>query len=86
MVEQENKRFLKDSIDALFYSILSEFIDRYEQVLTAVELSLTDLGEKTLSALTKKTINHLDRLSRQFDCFSKTFLARPGCYKLPEVY
>ena len=69
MLEQEHKRLLKDSIDALFYSILSEFIDRYEQVLTAVELTMTDLEEKALSDPTKDTINHLDKLSRQLIVF-----------------
>ena len=54
LLEQENKRLLKDSIDALFYSILSEFIDRYEQVLTAVELTMTGLEEKALSEPTKR--------------------------------
>jgi magnesium transporter len=69
LLEQENKRLLNDSIDALFYSILSEFIDRYEQVLTAV----TDLEEKALSDPTKDTINHLDKLSRQLIVFRRHF-------------
>ena len=73
LLEQENKRLLKDSIDALFYSILSEFIDRYEQVLTAVELTMTDLEEKALSDPTKDTINHLDKLSRQLIVFRRHF-------------
>ena len=73
LLEHENKRLLKDSIDALFYSILSEVIDRYEQVLTAVELTMTDLEEKALSDPTKETINHLDRLSRQLIVFRRHF-------------
>ena len=73
LLEQENKRLLKHSIDALFYSILSEFIDRYEQVLTAVELTMTDLKEKALSDPTKDTINHLDKLSRQLIVFRRHF-------------
>ena len=73
LLEQENKRLLKDSIDALFYSILSEFIDRYEQVLTAVELIMTDLEEKALSDPTKDTINNLDKLSRQLIVFRRHF-------------
>ena len=73
LLEQENKRLLKDSIDALFYSILSEFIDRYEQVLTAVELTMTDLEEKALSDPTKDTINNLDKLSRQLIVFRRHF-------------
>ena len=73
LLEHENKRLVKDSIDALFYSILSEFIDRYEQVLTAVELTMTDLEEKALSDPKKETINHLDKLSRQLIVFRRHF-------------
>lgn len=35
--EEENKKILKDSIEALNYSILSKIVDRYEQALTAIE-------------------------------------------------
>ena len=42
-------------------------------MLTAVELTMTDLEEKTLSAPTKKTINHLDTLSRQLIVFRRHF-------------
>ena len=73
LLEQENKRLVKDSIEALFYSILSEFIGRYEQVLTAVELTMTDLEEKALSDPAKDTINHLDKLSRQLIVFRRHF-------------
>jgi len=45
--------------------VATRYNDRYEQVLTAVELTMTDLEEKALSDPTKETINHLDRLSRQ---------------------
>lgn len=65
LLEHENKKLVKDSIEALFYSVLSELINRYEQVLTAVELTMTDLEEKALSDPSRDTINYLATLSRQ---------------------
>ena len=47
LLEHKNKKLVMDSIEALFYSVLSELIDRYEQVLTAVELTITDQEEKS---------------------------------------
>jgi magnesium transporter len=73
LLEHENKKMLKDSIEALFYNILSEMIDRYEQVLTAVELTMTDLEEKALSHPAKETIGHLATLSRQLIGFRRHF-------------
>ena len=61
------------SIDALFYSILTDIIGRYEQVLTAVELTMTDLEEKALSDSAKETINYLSILSRQLIVFRRHF-------------
>ena len=63
----------KDSIEALFYSILSDLIGRYEQVLTAVELTMTDLEEKALTDPAKETINYLGILSRQLIVFRRHF-------------
>ena len=73
LLDHENKKMLKDSIEALFYNILSEMIDRYEQVLTAVELTMTDLEEKALSHPAKETIGHLATLSRQLIGFRRHF-------------
>ena len=38
-------------------------IGKYEQVLTDVELTITDLEEKSLTSPEKQTLAHLDRLS-----------------------
>jgi len=73
LLEHENKKMLKDSIEALYYNILAEMIDRYEQVLTAVELTMTDLEEKALSHPGKETIGHLAILSRQLIGFRRHF-------------
>lgn len=73
LLERENKKLVMDSIEALFYSVLSELIDRYEQVLTAVELTITDQEEKALSAPSRETIQYLSTLSRQLIVFRRHF-------------
>ena len=73
LLEHENKKLAKDSIEALYYSILSELIGRYEQVLTAVELTMTDLEEKALTEHAKENINYLSILSRQLIVFRRHF-------------
>lgn len=73
LLEHENKKLVRDSIEALFYSVLSELIDKYEQVLTAVELTITDQEEKALSDPTRETIQYLSTLSRQLIVFRRHF-------------
>jgi magnesium transporter len=73
LLEHKNKKLVMDSIEALFYSVLSELIDRYEQVLTAVELTITDQEEKALSDPTRETIQYLATLSRQLIVFRRHF-------------
>lgn len=73
LLEHQNKKLVMDSIEALFYSVLSELIDRYEQVLTAVELTITDQEEKALSAPSRETIQYLSTLSRQLIVFRRHF-------------
>ena len=52
---------------------MSDLIGRYEQVLTAVELTMTDLEEKALTDPAKETINYLSILSRQLIVFRRHF-------------
>lgn len=73
LLEHENKKLVMDSIEALFYSVLSELIDRYEQVITAVELTITDLEEKALSDPSRGTIRQLAALSKQLIVFRRHF-------------
>ncbi|MGZ5551863.1 MAG: hypothetical protein ACXWE7_13865, partial [Nitrososphaeraceae archaeon] len=39
---------LESSIDILYYNILTIIVEEYEQVLTAIEIAMTDLEEKSL--------------------------------------
>lgn len=73
LLEEKKKKIMQASIEALYYSIITELIDRYEQVLTAVELTLTDLEEKSLSDPSRATLSFLDTLSRQIIVFRRHF-------------
>jgi len=65
LLEQKKRIVIESSIDALFYSILAILIESYEQLLTAIELSVTDFEQRTLYKPSKKMLEYLDSLSRQ---------------------
>ncbi len=60
-----NRRILESSIDALFYSLLSALVGKYEQLLTAVELKVLEFEKQSQYRPTKKTLQMLDVLSKQ---------------------
>jgi magnesium transporter len=62
---KKNRRILESSIDALFYSLLSALVEKYEQLLTAVELKALELEKQSQYRPTKKTLRTLDLLSKQ---------------------
>jgi magnesium transporter len=63
--EQKNTAITESSIDALFYNILTNLVNSYEQLLTAIELTVTNFEQKTLYKPSKKMLAYLDSLSRQ---------------------
>ncbi len=65
LFKQKNKSVIESSIDALFYNILASLIDSYEQLLTAIELSVTDFEQRTLYKPSRRMLEYLDSLSRQ---------------------
>lgn len=65
LFEQKSKAITESSIDALFYSILANLVDSYEQLLTSIELTVTGVEQKTLFKPSKKMLEYLDSLSRQ---------------------
>jgi magnesium transporter len=65
LFEEKNKTVIESSIDALFYNILASLIDSYEQLLTAIELSVTDFEQRTLYKPSRRMLEYLDSLSRQ---------------------
>ncbi len=56
---------MESSIDALFYSLLSALVEKYEQLVTAVELRELEFEKQSQYRPTKKTLQMLDVLSKQ---------------------
>ncbi len=62
---KKNRRILESSIDALFCSLLSALVEKYEQLVTAVELKVLEFEKQSLYRPTRKTVQMLDLLSKQ---------------------
>jgi magnesium transporter len=74
LFEQKNKKVMAASIDALYYNILTEIISRYEQLLTSVELTISEFGQRSLQRrATKKILEQLDALTRQIILLRRHF-------------
>jgi magnesium transporter len=73
LFEEKNKKVMGAPIDALYYSMISEIVDRYEQLLTAIELTITNFEQRTLYRPTKKMLEYLDTLSRQIIVLRRHF-------------
>jgi magnesium transporter len=73
LLEIKNKKIMGASIDALYYSIIAQIVDRYERLLTAIELTITDFERRTLYRPTKKMLEYLDILSRQIIVLRRHF-------------
>jgi magnesium transporter len=73
ILEEKNKKITAANIDALYYSILSETVDRYEKLLTSIELTLTNIQQRSLYKPTKKMLEYLDSLSIQIILLRRHF-------------
>lgn len=74
ILEEKNRPLLESSVDALYYSILSSIVDKYEQLLTAVELSVVDMEKRSVHKRpSKQMLEHLDDLSRQIIVLRRHF-------------
>jgi magnesium transporter len=74
LFEQKNKKVMEVTIDALYYNILTEITSRYEQLLTSVELTISDFGQKSLQKRATRTIlEQLDTLTRQIILLRRHF-------------
>jgi magnesium transporter len=65
MFAEKNKRIIESPTDALYYSILSSIVERYEQLLAAIELKALELEKQSLYRPTRKTLENMDILSKQ---------------------
>jgi magnesium transporter len=73
LFKQKNRTITESSIDALFYSILANLIDSYEQILTGTELSISEVEQRSLYRPSKKMLEYLDSLSRQMIILRRHF-------------
>jgi len=48
-----------------YTNILSSIVDKYEQLLTAIELSVPDIEQRSFYRPSRKILEYLDNLSRQ---------------------
>jgi magnesium transporter len=62
---KKNRRILESSVDALFYSLLASLVEKYEQLVTAVEIKVLESEKQSQYGPTKKTLQMLDVLSKQ---------------------
>jgi len=73
LLEEKNRPILESSIDALYYNILSTLVESYEQLLTAIELSITEYEQRSLYRPTRKMLELLDSLARQIIILRRHF-------------
>ena len=70
---ENDKTVIESSIKILYYNILARIVEEYEQVLTAIEIAMTDLEEKSLYNPSKKILVDLEGLSRQLIILRRYF-------------
>jgi magnesium transporter len=74
LFDQKNKKIVESHIDALYYSTITEIINKYEQLLTSIELTITDFEQKALyTKASKKILHYLDLITRQIIIIRRHF-------------
>ena len=61
----KNKKIKESSIAALYYNVISEIVTRYEQLLTALELTVNEYQRRSFIRPTPEIFDGIDILSRQ---------------------
>jgi magnesium transporter len=59
-----NNRIKELQIDALYYSLFAEIVTRYEQLLTAIELSVNEYQRRSFARPSASIFENIDLLSR----------------------
>ena len=72
--EQQNRKLKESNIDALYYTIISEVIGKYEQLLTSIELTITDFEQRSLyKKPSKSMLYYLDTVAKQIIIIRRHF-------------
>jgi magnesium transporter len=61
----KNEKIKEAQIDALYYNVLAEIVGKYEQLLTALELSVSEYQRRSILKPMPSIFNEIDNLSRQ---------------------
>ena len=54
LFEQKELKIMGATIDALYYDIMTEIISKYEQLLTSIEMTITNIEQRSLSNFVQK--------------------------------
>jgi magnesium transporter len=65
LLKVKNKKIKEAHIDAIYYNLLAELISKYEQLLTAIELSVNEYQRRSFSKPTEVIFDEIDILSGQ---------------------
>jgi magnesium transporter len=65
LLKVKNKKIKEAQIDALYYNVLAEIVTRYEQLLTALELSVNEYQRRSFVRPSPEIFDNIDILSRQ---------------------
>ena len=72
--EQQNRKLKESNIDALYYTVISEVIGKYEQLLTSIELTITDFEQRSLyKKPSKSMLYYLDTVAKQIIIIRRHF-------------
>jgi magnesium transporter len=72
--EQKNKILKESSIDALYYTLISEVIGKYAQLLTSIELTIADFEQQSLyKKPSKGMFSYLDAVAKQIIILRRHF-------------
>jgi magnesium transporter len=61
----KNKKIKEAAIAALYYNVLAEIVTKYEQLLTALELTVNEYQRRSFVRPSPKIFDSIDILSRQ---------------------
>ena len=75
-----DKTIAESSIKILYYNILTKIIENYEQLLTAIEIALTDFEERSLYNYSIEVLRKLKDLSHQLIMLRRYF------WKVREIF
>jgi magnesium transporter len=65
LLKVKNKKVKEAQIDALYYNVLADIVAKYEQLLTAIELSVNEYQRNSFARPSPAMFESIDMLSRQ---------------------